>query len=203
MKLPTKLRLAAALREAAAQAGPHNAAKYEAFAARAETGEFDDFADTHVCPITQFHNELMAAGFVKFAARVRDGEFDATKEESDAWAASAAGQAAFKRLSPETRTAILGSDPVNELLQTLGDGPVQPQYVQQMKDIVRTLDMIFNGQAGGPGRKTGFILMVFPFNDHNGRCNYMSNGARREDVVTMMKEQIKRFEGEPEVSGNA
>lgn len=51
MKMPTRLRLAAALREAAAQAQPHNAAKYEAFAKRAETGEFDDFADVHVCGV--------------------------------------------------------------------------------------------------------------------------------------------------------
>jgi hypothetical protein len=45
--------------------------------------------------------------------------------------------------------------------------------------------------------------MVFPFNDHEGRCNYISNGADRRDVVTLMKEQIKRFEGQPEIKGTA
>lgn len=82
----TRDRLAAELRRIAAIASPANAAAYEAFATRAETGEFDDYADTYVCPITQLHAELSAAGFTKFAARVANGEFDATFEESEEWA---------------------------------------------------------------------------------------------------------------------
>jgi hypothetical protein len=35
---------------------------------------------------------------------------------------------------------------------------------------------------------------VFPFGDRSGRCNYISNGAERDDIVRMFKEQIKRFE---------
>jgi hypothetical protein len=88
----TRDKLAAALREVAAKAQPQNAAKYEAFAARAETGEFDDYAEpsdpAHICPITQLHAELTAAGFSKFAKRVAAGEFDATPEESEEWARS-------------------------------------------------------------------------------------------------------------------
>lgn len=202
MKMPTRLRLAAALREAAAQAQPYNAAKYEAFAKRAETGEFDDFADVHVCGPTQLHNELMAAGFTKFAARVRDGEFDATKEESDAWAASSAGQETMAQLSPEMRAALFGGDGPQHA-QSLGDGPIEDQYRQQMNDIARALDMAFNGQVGGSGRQTGFVLLVFPFAGHEGRCNYISNGADRRDIVVLMKEQIKRFEGQPDVKGTA
>ena len=82
----TRDRLAAELRKVAAIASPANAATYEAFATRAETGEFDDYADTYVCPITQLYTELSAAGFTKFAARVANGEFDATFEESEEWA---------------------------------------------------------------------------------------------------------------------
>jgi hypothetical protein len=100
---PTRDILAAELRKIAGLASPVNAAKYEAFADRAETGEFDDYADTYVCPITQLHAELMQAGFTKFAARVASGEFDATKQESDEWAASASGQEAAKMLPPEVR----------------------------------------------------------------------------------------------------
>lgn len=102
----TRERLANELRKIAAQASPTNAAKYEAFAARAETGEFDDYADTHVCPITQLHSELTAAGFTKFAARVASGEFDATKEESDEWSRSPSGQEAARQLSPEMRRVL-------------------------------------------------------------------------------------------------
>lgn len=107
----TRDKLAAELRKVAEKSGQH-AAKYEEFAKRAETGEFDDYADTHVCPITQLYIELMAAGFTKFAARVRDGEFDATKEESDEWARSPSGQEAAKGLSPAMRK-VLGLDLLN------------------------------------------------------------------------------------------
>lgn len=99
----TRDRLAAELRKVAAVASPANATKYEAFAKRAETGEFDDYADTYVCPVTQLHAELTAAGFTQFAKRVAAGEFDATKAESDEWARSPAGQAAAKQLPPEMR----------------------------------------------------------------------------------------------------
>lgn len=103
--MKTRDKLAAELRKIAALGSP-NAAKYEAFAKRAETGEFDDYADTYVCPITQLHSELSAAGFDKFAARVANGEFDATKEESDEWMRSPSGQAAARELSPEMRKVL-------------------------------------------------------------------------------------------------
>lgn len=80
--------LAAELRAIAAKASPANAAKYEALAMRAETGEFDDYSDVHVCGPTALHGELLAAGFTKFAARVANGEFDASYEESEEWARS-------------------------------------------------------------------------------------------------------------------
>ena len=108
----TRDRLASELRKVAAIASPENVAKYEAFAKRAETGEFDDYADTYVCPITQLHAELRGAGFRKFADRVANGEFDATKEESDEWARSPSGQEAAKHLSPEMRK-VLGLDLIN------------------------------------------------------------------------------------------
>lgn len=108
--MKTRDKLAAALREVGAKAGVENAIKYEAFAVRAATGEFDDYAEPsdprYPCPITQLWAELMAAGLKKFADRVANGEFDATKEESDEWAASPAGQAAFAALSPEAAKAL-------------------------------------------------------------------------------------------------
>ena len=110
--MKTRDRLAAELRAVAAKASPDNAAKYEAFAKRAETGEFDDYADTYVCPITQLYTELSNAGFHKFATRVATGEFDATKEESDEWARSPSGQAAAQQLTPEMRQ-LLGLDLLN------------------------------------------------------------------------------------------
>jgi hypothetical protein len=62
---------------------------------------------------------------------------------------------------------------------------------------------MFNGDKRGPDRDVGFVLLVFPFGEKEGRCNYISNGADRKDIVTLFKEQIKRFEGQPDVTGHA
>lgn len=85
----------------------------------------------------------------------------------------------------------------------LGDAPIQEEYRAKMNAIAQVLDETFNGTARGQDRKTGFVLLVFPFAGHEGRCNYISNGADRRDIVTMFKEQIKRFEGQPEITGRA
>jgi hypothetical protein len=78
----------------------------------------------------------------------------------------------------------------------LGDAPIEQKYREQMQAIARVLDETFNGEVKGSARKTGFVLLVFPFGDPGSRCNYISNGADRKDVVALMKEQIKRFEGQ-------
>jgi hypothetical protein len=86
----------------------------------------------------------------------------------------------------------------------LGDAPIEQKFRDQMQALARSLDHLFNGEARGDDRKTGFVLMVFPYGEYaSGRCNYISNGADRADVVTLMKEMIARFEGQPEISGRA
>lgn len=84
----TKDRLAAELRKVADMAGPANAVVYRALADRAETGEFDDYGDVHICGPTALHGILRAHGLPKFAERVARGEFDASQDESEAWARS-------------------------------------------------------------------------------------------------------------------
>jgi hypothetical protein len=86
---------------------------------------------------------------------------------------------------------------------TLGDAPIDPKHVEQMNAIARGLDQVLNGKAKGNDRKIGFVLLLFPYGDDSGRCNYISNGADRRDIVVLMKEQIKRFEGQPEMKGHA
>jgi hypothetical protein len=88
----------------------------------------------------------------------------------------------------------------------LGDAPIQPEFYEKMNAIAKALDQVLNGEVKGKDRKNGFVLMLYPFgNLANGdaRCNYISNGADRRDVVTLMKEMIARFEGQPEQSGRA
>jgi hypothetical protein len=85
----------------------------------------------------------------------------------------------------------------------LGDAPIEPEYIEKMNAIARTLDKLFNGEVKGRQRQVGFVLLVFPFGEKEGRANYISNGADRRDIVTLFKEQIKRFEGQPETKGHA
>jgi hypothetical protein len=87
--------------------------------------------------------------------------------------------------------------------ERLGDAPIEEAYRAKMNELARLLDGYFNEGAKGKDRKTGFVLMVFPFGAEDGRCNYISNGAARKDVVTLMREQIARFEGQPESQGHA
>ncbi len=91
------------------------------------------------------------------------------------------------------------------MTERLGDAPVQQEYREKMNAIARVLDETFNGNAKGSDRKTGFVLMVYPFGEAGvkDRCNYISNGADRRDVVTLMKEMIARFEGQPALTGHA
>lgn len=88
---------------------------------------------------------------------------------------------------------------------SLGDGPIQDRYREMMNAVAQGLDEAFNGDTKGADRKTGFVLLVFPFGEAGvkDRCNFISNGADRRDLVTLMKEMIARFEGQPEMSGRA
>jgi hypothetical protein len=81
----------------------------------------------------------------------------------------------------------------------LGDAPIEPQYRAQMQELAQRLDRFFNGPLRGKDRPTGFVLLVFPFGgDVSGRCNFVSNGADRRDIVALFKELIARFEGQME-----
>jgi hypothetical protein len=89
------------------------------------------------------------------------------------------------------------------MTEKLGDGPIETQYIEMMNAMASALDEMFNGKAKGNDRKTGFVLLVFPFNDHEGRANFISNGADRRDIVTLFREMIARFESQPETKGRA
>ena len=84
----------------------------------------------------------------------------------------------------------------------LGNAPIEDAYRAKMYAVAEALDDAFNGNARGADRETGFVLLVFPYGDKTGRCNFISNGADRRDIVTMFKEMIARFQGQPEMRGH-
>lgn len=86
---------------------------------------------------------------------------------------------------------------------SLGDAPIEPEYIEKMRLLAAFLDEQFNGRAKGQERTIGFVLLMFPFGERAGRCNYISNGADRRDIAAMFREQAARFEGMPEQKGRA
>lgn len=83
---------------------------------------------------------------------------------------------------------------VKQYTGNYGDAPIEDKYVAKMVAVAHALDLEFNGRAGGPDRATGFVLLVFPYGEGKGRCNYISNGASREDMIKLLREQANRFE---------
>lgn len=83
----------------------------------------------------------------------------------------------------------------------LGDAPIEPHYRERMVELARFMDERFNGALKGDEREVGFVLMVFPFNGHDGRANFISNGADRRDLIVLFKEMIARFQGQAEIKG--
>jgi hypothetical protein len=86
----------------------------------------------------------------------------------------------------------------------VSDAEIEPQYREKMREIARILDAVFNSDAKGNERKTGFVLLLFPFGEaEEGRTNYISNGADRKDIAILFREMAARFEGQPELQGRA
>lgn len=84
-----------------------------------------------------------------------------------------------------------------------GDGPIDPKFREQMVAIISALDDFVNGGKKGPDRENAIVVMMFKFGTAPGRCNFMSNGVDRKDLVILMKEMVARFEGQPEIEGHA
>lgn len=86
--------------------------------------------------------------------------------------------------------------------ERLGDAPIEPEYLEKMNVLAGAIDRLFNLDKKGADREVGFCLMIFNFGEGAGRANYISN-ANREDVIVLLKEQLARFQGQPEVTGRA
>lgn len=66
----------------------------------ARNGRYDEYKSPLAFPLIQLVDDLRKAGDPgNLVQRVMNGDFDCTKEESDAWAASPEGQAAFRSLT--------------------------------------------------------------------------------------------------------
>lgn len=97
------------------------------------------------------------------------------------------------------------------MVERLGYPPIEDKHRDQMNQIAAMLDRIFNGKDAEPQalqregkRKIGFVLLVFPFGkEQEGRCNFISNGADRRDLIVLFREMIARLEGQPEITGHA
>ncbi len=78
-----------------------------------------------------------------------------------------------------------------------GDEPVEIDVRDAMNRLAHALDQILNGKDVliTQQRKNGFVLLLFPYDDESGRCNYVSNGADRKDIIKICETLIERFKG--------
>ncbi len=79
-------------------------------------------------------------------------------------------------------------------LKDFGSGPIEECYRDDMVRLARFLDRNFNDGKTGAAREVGFVLLVFPFGEKEGRCNYISNGADRIQIIKLLREQANRFD---------
>ena len=75
------------------------------------------------------------------------------------------------------------------------DEGISPVYREKMQILAGAIDDLFNGDKKGKDRRICFALLYAPFGGNGGPAAYLSNGERN-DVVTMMKRMIARFEGQ-------
>jgi hypothetical protein len=174
-------------------------------AKRAAAGFYHDFLSPLDTPSIVLANDLQKAGTPAALALLKrhlNGDFDATRDESERWAGSAEGLETFDQLNRAERRKQGQRGQRPKPPERLGDAPIQAEYHEQMNALAAGIDEIFNGDTKGPDRKTGFVLLVFPFGDaEGGRTNFISNGADRQDIVALFKEMIGRFEGQAESEG--
>ena len=93
----------------------------------------------------------------------------------------------------------MSNAPEGKTKETLGDAPIEDAYRAKMNFLAEQMDHFFNGDLRGEDRQVGFVLLVLNFGKV-GRANYISN-VNRADVVTLLKEQLALFEGQPEMKG--
>ena len=86
----------------------------------------------------------------------------------------------------------------------LGNAPIETEQLKSiMNSLAKMIDVSINGKNYIPGkRQNGFLLMIFPFEGFDGRCNYISS-VDRKDVIVLLKEQLAYFEGQAEIKGRA
>lgn len=101
----------------------------------------------------------------------------------------------------DAELAKLAERDLPSMAHTLGDAPIEPAYHAQMNELAAAIDEMFNGKLKHPDKKVGFVLLTFQYGEKEGRCNFISNGADRKDIVVLFKEMIARFEGQPDMKG--
>jgi len=68
-----------------------------------------------------------------------------------------------------------------------------------LESVGDDLDRVLNGQLRGADRTTGFFLLVFPYRGSGGGHS-VSNGARPEDISTLLRAAADRIDRAPELT---
>ena len=71
------------------------------------------------------------------------------------------------------------------------DKAVHEYILQKTHLSAKVIDKYFNDDPDN--KDIGFILLVFPIGEDQGRCNYVSNKVPRENAKRILEAQAKRL----------
>ena len=82
-------------------------------------------------------------------------------------------------------------------MKTPQENPAEGQRDANTRERLRQIGELINEELP---QGWGYFLCAFPFNDGEGRCNYIAN-AKREDVITMLTNMLELWKQNPEHFG--
>lgn len=73
----------------------------------------------------------------------------------------------------------------------LGDGPVEVEAEDFLRNLGRGIDEMLNPNRDA--KEWGFVIIMSKLDRDDRRANYLSN-IQRDDVVRLLREQLRMFE---------
>tara|TARA_R110000744_G_scaffold63234_2_gene130091 strand:+ start:1269 stop:1757 length:489 start_codon:yes stop_codon:yes gene_type:complete len=140
-------------------------------------------------------NHLGKDALIVFALRHFGLNFSShTKRNGIVKAIVRASDARAKAVAEMRETPINGHEILAEGPSLIpGTEPLERQFQDIMMGMANHCDAALNPGQEGPARKVGFVLLVFPFGQEDGKVNYLTNGADRAEIIRLMQAQVDGF----------
>ena len=78
-----------------------------------------------------------------------------------------------------------------------------PTHNEVLQKMAAGLDTFFNCDDQGDDRAIGFLTLIFPFDDAERRCDFITNCENIGATILILKAIIAKIEGNTHQPGNA